>query len=60
MVGGDWETLKRYNLSELYQPRPKVTASADAGATQTVDGPKREGVPATSASTATDGLEPSK
>ncbi|RDL32503.1 Uncharacterized protein BP5553_08959 [Venustampulla echinocandica] len=64
VVGGDWETLKRYNLSELYQPRPKVGAAAEAGAgaggTRAVDSPKKEAVSATGASTATDSLEPSK
>lgn len=26
VVGNDWETLKRFNLAELYQPRSKSEA----------------------------------
>jgi hypothetical protein len=33
-VGSDWETLKRFNLNEIYMPTPKpggVVASATDG-----------------------------
>ena len=28
VVGSDWETLKRFNLAELYQPPSKIRAEA--------------------------------
>ena len=36
VVGSDWETLKRYNLNEIYLPTPKPGPAA----------PVTEGVPA--------------
>ena len=29
VVGGDWESLKRFNLAELYQLSPKPTLKAE-------------------------------
>ena len=32
VVGSDWETLKRFNLAELYQPPSKIRAPSEAEA----------------------------
>jgi len=53
VVGSDWESLKRFNLAELYlsQPSPKVTAAAHGAKPQSVTADEAVAVAAPSVAT---------